>query len=173
MPRKSKVRGTASKKRGISNEQVGVFSAIDAFDRTLVEIAGLGPESLENLLPFKERFEEGSLLITDSKQAFVQFAKEAKISLDQVPAGKRTSKINNNLATINGLHGQLRHFFSCYRGVSTRHLQGYLDFFKYLHHLKYTTEYAMANNKMYNYSISSITKMLIKQIYSKMMPINL
>lgn len=57
MPRESKAIGTASKKRGIRNEQVGFLFAIDDSDRTLEEIAGLGSESVDNLLPFKDRFQ--------------------------------------------------------------------------------------------------------------------
>lgn len=173
MPRTSKKRGTGSTKRGISNELVGVFTAIDAMDRTLIEIAGVGPESLEKLLPFKGRFEDESLLITDSKQAYVQFSLAANMKLDQVPSGYKVSKRSNNLATINGLHGEIRNFIYPYRGVSIRHLQGYLDFFRYCKDLKYTTEYDQMDNKAYCFSISTLKKMLVQEIHSKEIPIDL
>ena len=124
MPRKSKKRGSASTKRGISNEQVGVFTAFDDVDRTLIEIAGLGPESLEKLLPYKERSKKGSLLVSESNPGYKQFAAAGGMSLDQLPFGARKNKINNNLATVNGLHGELRQFLSSYKGVSIRLYKG-------------------------------------------------
>src|SRR5690606_26575558 len=140
MPRLSKKR-TSSAKRGVSNHKVCILTAVDDTDRTLIEIAGLGPENIGMLLQFKERFEEKSLLITDSKAAFIEFATARKMKLDQIPSGFNVSNEGNNIATINGMHAQMRTFLRPYRGVSIRHLQGYLDLFRFFKDLRYTTEY--------------------------------
>ena len=84
MPRMSKKR-TGSAKRGLSNHKVCIFTAVDDNDHSLIEIAGLGPESIEMLSQFKERFEENSLLVTDSKSSFIEFAASRKMILRSNP----------------------------------------------------------------------------------------
>jgi transposase-like protein len=173
MPRYSKRNGNGSSKRGTSNHKVCVLTALDDKDNSLIEITGLGPESIEKLIVFKERFDENSLLITDSKAAFIEFASSRKMDLDQIPSGFKTSNRGNNISTINGLHSQIRLFLSPFKGVSTKHLQGYLDMFRFYKELRYTTEYKEMNNLTYCYSISDYKKMLIKDIYNKKMPVDL
>lgn len=172
MPRLSKKR-TSSAKRGVSNHKVCILTAVDETDRTLIEIAGLGPENKEMLLQFKERFEEESYLITDSKAAFIEFATTQKMKLDQIPSGFNVSNEGNNIATINGIHAQLRTFLRPYRGVSIRHLQGYLDLFRFFKDLRYTTEYPDMNTKTYRYVMPCFMKLLIDDVYKKKIPIDL
>ena len=52
-----------------------------------------------------------------------------------------TDDEGNNLATINSLHSELDYFLSGFRGVSTKHLQEYLDWFVYIKYLNYSKEY--------------------------------
>jgi transposase-like protein len=172
MPRMSKKR-TSSAKRGISNHKVCVFTAIDDQDHTLIEIAGLGPESIDMLKQFKERFDENSLLITDSKSSYIEFASSRNMELDQVPSGFRISNNGNNINTVNGLQSQLRTFLSPFRGVSIRHLQSYLNLFRYYKDLKYTTGYTNMNNKTYCYAMPHYTQIFINDIYNKQIPIDL
>lgn len=172
MPRLSK-RRNSSAKRGVSHHKVCVFTAIDDRDHTLIEIAGLGPETIDMLKQFEERFEEESLLITDSKASYIQFASSKKMVLDQVPSGFRVSNNGNNINTVNGLQSQLRIFLSPFRGVSIRHLQGYLNLFRYYKDLRYTTSYTDMNNKTYCYALPHFTQMIIADIYNKKIPVDL
>ena len=48
---------------------------------SLIEIAYLGPESIEMFSQFKERFEESSLLVTDIKSSFIGFVASRKMML--------------------------------------------------------------------------------------------
>lgn len=172
MPRMSK-RRTSSAKRGISNHKVCVFTAVDEHDHTLIEIAGLGPESIDMLKQFKDRFNEDSLLITDSKASYIEFAASRKMNLDQIPSGFRVSNNGNNISTINGMHSQIRTFFRPFRGVSIRHLQGYLDLFRFYKDLRYTTEYTNMKNKTYCYAMPHDTQIYIDDIYNKQIPVDL
>lgn len=172
MPRMPKKR-TSSAKRGISNHKVCIFTAVDENDHSLIEIAGLGPENIEMLLHFKNRFEENSSLVTDSKSAFIEFAASRKMTLDQIPSGFRVSNNGNNLSTINGMHAQIRTFLRPYRGVSIKHLQGYLDLFRYYKDLKYTTEYVEMNNRTYCYVMPFYKQIFFDDIYKKLIPIDL
>lgn len=48
--------------------------ATDSQDNMLFKISGLGEETTEMLMKHKDRFEEGSTLVTDSKRIFDKFA---------------------------------------------------------------------------------------------------
>ena len=62
-------------------------------------------------------------------------------NLKQIKSGAYTDDENNNLANINSLHQQLTLYLSNFRGVSTKHLQEYLDLFCFLKYLNWTIEY--------------------------------
>ena len=47
----------------------------------------------------------------------------------------------NTLANINSLHSQLANFLSTFHGVSTKHLQQYLDWFVFSKYQTYHVEY--------------------------------
>jgi len=172
MPRFSK-RRTSSAKRGISHHKVCVLTAVDENDHILIEIAGLGPETIDMLKQYEDRFEEKSLLITDSKASYIEFASSMKMNLDQVPSGFKVTNTGNNINTVNGLQSQLRTFLRPFRGVSIRHFQDYLNLFRYYKDLKYTTSYVEMNNKTYCYAMPHFTKMMIEDIYNKKIPIDL
>ena len=84
MPRFSKPRSSkGGSKRGISNHQVCIASAIDEYDNCFLEIAGAGPitsEQVKNI--FKDKAKEINCLITDCKSSYEKFAKENNINLE-------------------------------------------------------------------------------------------
>ena len=172
MPRYSKKR-TSSAFRGISHHKVCVMTANDCFDNMLFEISGLGPETTEMLMELKNRFKEGSSLTTDSKRTFDKFATELNMKHNYIPSGFHKSDSGHTLAALNGLHSELKTWLKRFRGVSTKHLQGYLDLFRYLKHLKYKVEYEQRVNETYCYSIPNNNTILIEDIYNKEIPIDL
>jgi ABC-type lipoprotein export system ATPase subunit len=64
-------------------------------------------------------------------------------------------------------------FVNAFRGVSIRHLQGYLNLFRYQKDLKYTISYSDMNNKTYCYTMPHFTQIVIDDIYNKKIPVNL
>lgn len=147
--------------------------AIDDQDHSLIEIAGLGPESIDKLMTFKDRFNKESLLVTDSKSAYIEFASANNMMLDQIPSGFKVSNIGNNISTVNGMQSQIRTFLSPFRGVSIKHLQGYLNMFRFYKDLRYTTDYTDMNNKTYRYAMPHYSSVFINDIYNKEIPIDL
>jgi len=69
------------------------------------------------------------------------YCKENNWNLKQIKSGTYTDEDNNNLASINSLHQQLTLFLSNFRGVSTKHLQEYLNLFCFLKYLNWITDY--------------------------------
>ena len=143
MPRFSKPRSSNNRnsKRGINNHQVCITSAIDEYDNFFLEIVGTGPiTSLEVEKAFSNKLNDVTCLITDCKSSYEKFAKDNSIRLEQVKSGTYKNDNGYSLGNINSLHSELATFISRFRGVSTKHLQHYLDWFSFQKIISYTTE---------------------------------
>lgn len=143
MPRISKRRqknGTG--KSGISKHTVCITSGVDEYDTMIFKIAGTSNVSSEMIKNSIGKYiEHGSKVITDCKSSYESIAKEYYWDLKQVKSKCYIDNEGNNLATINALHSELDYFLSGFRGVSTKHLQEYLDWFVYMKYLNYSVEY--------------------------------
>ena len=137
MPRYSKKRtSTQSPYRGISHHKICVVSSIDENDNLLLKITGLGRctiQMLEDSLGHK--LNNAKSINTDSASAYQYFCKNHNLKLQTVPSGFHSNG-RINIAEINGVHSQLETWFSKFRGVSTRHLQEYLNWFTYIFIMK-------------------------------------
>ena len=142
MPRASKPRSSkGGSKRGISNHQVCIASAIDEYDNCFLEIVGTGPITSEQVISvFNDKIEKIDCLITDCKSSYEKFAKENDINLEQIKSGTYVNNNGYSLGNINSLHSELATFLSHFKGVSTKHLQHYLDWFCFQKLINYTTE---------------------------------
>ena len=142
MPRFSKPRSSkGGSKRGISNHQVCIASAIDECDNCFLEVVGTGPITTEEVKKvFRRKVEQVKTFITDCKSSYESFIKGENIKLEQVKSGTYTNEKGYNLANINSLHSELATFLSRFRGVSTKHLQHYLDWFCLQKYINYTTQ---------------------------------
>lgn len=142
MPRASKHRSSkGGSKRGISNHQVCIASAIDEYDNCFLEIVGTGPITSEQIIDvFQDKTEKINCLITDCKSSYEKFAKENNIDLEQIKFGTYVNHNGYSLGNINSLHSELTTFLFNFKGVSTKHLQHYLDWFCFQKLINYTTE---------------------------------
>ena len=137
-PRPPRRRGKA-RKPGTSWEQVPVLTAVDRAGGRREQVVGYKDELAAVLLPW---IEPGSVLCTDALAGFRQVAREARSPHFVIPskATRRKSKEPRErwlaeavqgsfgLARVNALHAHLKSFVNMQaRGVSTRHLQGYLE----------------------------------------------
>ena len=143
MPRFSKKRGKSDKHKGIkgvSHHKVCVLTAIDSNDNCIAKITGLGSESVEKLSNYKDFFLPGSTIVSDSKSSNTRFAKTINCKCNLVPCGKHLTKEGNHINDINQIHQELKIMNVKYHGISTRHLQDYLNFKCFLKKLTYTIE---------------------------------
>ena len=153
MPRASKHRksnGTAT--RGISGHKVCITSAIDENDNMFLEIAGTGPVTstmIKNTL--SPKMGNIKCLITDCKSSYESEADINGWDLIQIKSSGYTDEYGNSLSNINSLHSNLSTFLSHFRGVSTKHLQGYLDWCIFDKYLNYSFE----DNKQFNEILKS------------------
>ena len=174
MPRKSRRNGQESRTAGISMEQVCILTAIDSYDNIFIKIVGLGPLSIDDLENnFSNWIEEKSILVTDSKSSYIQFAKNHNLILKQIPENKYTTRDGYHLGELNSLMSELDVLLLKCRGISTRHLQEYLDLFRFRKIIKYTIEYLRQNKEMYNYSLLQTTNIKNKNVCKKKMPVDI
>ena len=161
MPRYSKKRtSTTSQYRGISHHKICVVSSIDDNDNLLLEIVGLGrctTDMLKKSLGVK--LDNAKSVSADSASAYQEFCSEYKLVLNAIPSGFHSNDIFN-ISEINGIHSQLETWLSKFRGLSTRHLQEYLDWFVYI----FTMKKRFLLNKI---KTESYSKILINNNYIK------
>mgnify|MGYP000454625353 FL=1 len=133
MPRAPRKRGGDSVgKRGLSSEQVCIGTALDRTGNILIGMIGTGRVKYENL----KRFFEGhiaphSILCTDSAHGYGKLATQLDLEHKAIPSGKHIKGIYH-IQHINSLHSNFKAFLEKFRGVSTKHLNSYLMWFKWI-----------------------------------------
>ncbi len=174
MPRFSKPRSSkGGSKRGISDHQVCIASAIDEFDNCFLEIVGTGPitsDEVEKAL--KDKTGNISTLITDCKSSYEKFANDNDIKLEQVKSGTYVNWNGYSLGNINSLHSEWSTFLSNFRGVSTKHLQHYLDWFCFQKLINYTTKILKQPLTMMKKAIVKKCSITSKNVYDNSSGIN-
>lgn len=174
MPRASKPRqskGTTI--RGINNHKICILSALDENDHMFLEIAGNGvvtSNMVKNSLTPKMK--EVTKLITDCKSSYECEAKANKWNLKQVKSNGHVDDEGNNLANINSLHSGLTTFLSPFRGVSTKHLQGYLDWYIFYKYLQYSFDDNKQEQIILNKLIIEHTEITSNNMYDNQSGIN-
>lgn len=132
MPRKAYKRGTPSKYRGISKEQVCVLTALDINESIVIEPSCMGrPGSSDLLRVLSDIVKKESTIISDSFWGYNTLASYCKSKHIAIPTGKHSFG-KYNIQRINSIHSKLKSFIRSYKGVSTKYLSNYLYLFKYI-----------------------------------------
>lgn len=137
MPRYSKKRTSKGNGiKGISHHKVCVVSSIDENDNLLLKVAGLGRCTTDMLKEtLGQKLDNAKSINADSASAYQDFCEENYLTLNAIPSGFHSDGIFN-ISEINGVHSQLETWLCKFKGVSTRHLQEYLDWFTYIFTMK-------------------------------------
>lgn len=92
--------------------------------------------------------------------------------LNAIPSGFHSNGIFN-ISEINGIHSQLETWFSKFRGVSTRHLQEYLDWSVYIFAMKKRFLLNKIKTEYYSKILIDDNYIKSKDIFNIKMPIDL
>lgn len=128
MPRVPHKRGSESSKRGLSGDKVCIPCAVNENGFVKGKIVKLGTVSYEGLhvLFTPENVAENSVFITDECASYIRLARDLGADLIQIPTNQYELD-GYNIQRVNSFHSyfkkQINHI---YRGVSTKHLNGYL-----------------------------------------------
>ena len=121
-----------------------IIAAVDENDHMFMRIAGTGMESQDKLSQFSSFFAENSKIISDDRSSIINFAKDSHMKSDVIPSlgAKKRYKTDkgNSLSSVNQLHQEIEILKYRKRGVSTRHLQGYLNWIIFRKKIRYHFE---------------------------------
>lgn len=130
--RKARSRGDKALKAGISDEQVPVIVGCDRQGEMILGAAGRGRISLKDVeLVLGNRIDADATLCTDSHSSFRAFAKTNHIKYQPVNAskGERVVKKIYHIQHANNAHARLKNWMTRFRGVSTKRLDNYAQWF--------------------------------------------
>ena len=107
----SKHRGTPASKRGLSNQQVCIITAIQRFGHTIARTLNYGKPSSIDLLRFGECLESKSFVMLDgTKKVLISHESYDKF---------------NHLNTVNSFHKLIEERLQKYKGVASKYINRY------------------------------------------------
>lgn len=170
MPRPSKHRGGGSVD---PNHRVMTIWAIDENDNMVAKIVGLGPESREKIDKMLPRLKGCTTLVTDDKSCYESFARDNGFRHVQIKSGTYSNLQGDTMNEVNSLMSDFDTWACRCRGISTRHLQGYLDRFVFQKLLCYAKEAMDRPGAELRAVLSSSAAITCGEILKKAMPIDL
>ena len=145
MPRPSRKRGKQVKKRGISNEQVCVGTALDRQGNIIIELLCTGRVTANELGHlYSNRIGKHSILCTDSHKSYIQFATDMELEHKRIKRGRHKEDIYH-IQHVNSLHSKLKKWMFKFNGVATKYLNSYLKWYKWID--TFDTEKEIVKNK--------------------------
>ena len=131
LPRKGRRRGTKAKKRGISNDLVAVIVTADRAGQKELSVATLGrikKIDIENSIG--NRLCDKTILCSDSHVSYKGFAIDNSLEHHPIRADLKQYVKDGiyHVQHVNSMHNKLKRWLNNrFWGVSTKHLQGYLN----------------------------------------------
>lgn len=130
MPRRARHRGKEVHKRGLSREQICVMTGISDANATFFEVSGRGIVSRKGAMEaLRGRICAGAVVATDKAAAYVDVLRDLKVAVHEAYDSKDRSE--GTINRINTVHSLLDSFMARFKGVSTKHLGAYLDWFRW------------------------------------------
>jgi len=142
--RKGRKRGTKAKRRGVSNEQVAIIVTADRAGQHELSVATLGrikKVDIENSIG--KRVCDKTVLCSDSHVSYKGFAIDNTIEHHTIRADLKQYVKDRvyHVQHVNSLHNRLKKWLNeRFWGVSTKHLQQYMNWFRMKEALKGTVQ---------------------------------
>ena len=159
--------------KGTSHHKICIVAAIDEHDNMLFKIGGLGRESFQILNQYRKHFSDSTKIISDDSHSIQTFVSENGFKSDVIPSGAYVSPNGNTVSSVNELHAEVKNLIRQKHGVSTRHLQGYLDWIVFKKKLKYTLDMRKWRSETYMESMMEQIPFICRDIVKLPMPIDL
>ena len=136
MPRAPRKRGKGKndkKKRGISNDQICIETAIDRKGNILMGAVCNGRITTNDIVEFFDgKLGNDITFCVDSHKSYIGIKKDLNIELKQVPRGKSMLDSVYHLQYVNSLHSAFKRWLMPFNGVSSKYISNYLAWFKFL-----------------------------------------
>ena len=142
LERKPKKRGEKASKAGISDQKIAVIATCDRSrnkDFKVTTTGRIGKKDLEKV--GKGKLDKASVLCTDSHRSYGAFAKENTFTHKKFNASKGQRAVDKvyHVQNVNTMDMRLRKFMKSFKGVATKYLQNYLNWFLVLAKIKNQT----------------------------------
>ena len=158
---------------GTSHHKICIVAAIDEHDNMLFKIGGLGRKSFQILNQYRKHFSDSTKIISDDSHSIQTFVSKNGFRSDVIPSGAYVSPNGNTVSSVNELHAEAKNLIRQKHGVSTRHLQGYLDWIVFKKKLKYTLDMRKWRSETYMESMMEQIPFICRDIVKLPMPIDL
>lgn len=136
MPREPIKSVRTNEKRGISNDKICVFCAVEPKGNVVSRITNLGNPTIQDAhIAFDNRIETGTEIVTDKKSCYRKFAKQNELDLVQIKMKRRHNELTEeqpkffcryHIQHINSYHSGLKTFIAAYKGISSKYLDNYI-----------------------------------------------
>ena len=120
----SKHRGTPASKRGLSNQQVCIITAIQRFGHMIARTLNYGKPSSIDLLRFGECLESKSFVMLDGSNSYNELL-ESKNCTKKVLISHESYDKFNHLNTVNSFHKLIEERLQKYKGVASKYINQY------------------------------------------------
>jgi len=130
MPRRARKRGKEIRRRGISNEQICVATAIDRNNNIILEMickGRVGYRDLERL--YGGHIDNEAIICTDSHKSYIRFGRDLNLDHKRIMRDHHKNGIYH-INHVNSLHSQFKKWMGRFNGVSTKFLANYLHWFQ-------------------------------------------
>lgn len=119
-------RGGSIHKRGLSKEQVCVYTGVNRNGLSIAKAGNLGFANKQKMHEiFDDRLKPGSYLCTDGLRSYADLAKTNNLNHIPIKGGKARKGIYH-IQNLNRYHRGLKDFLNRFNGVSTKYLDHYL-----------------------------------------------
>ena len=130
LPRKARHRGKQVRRRGLSREQICVMTGVSDTNAAFFEVSGRGAVSRKRAAEaLRDRIGAGAVVATDKAAVYIDVLRDLKVASHESydPKDRSEGTINR----INTIHSLLHSFMARFKGVSTKRLGAYLDWFRW------------------------------------------
>lgn len=111
-----------------------ISTAVDYKGSILFRISGYGGESSNKYQKHIDYYDENCKIISDESSTILKFAKQNNFKCITLKEGYHKTKDGKHISDVNSLHSDLKNLIRNKRGVSLRHLQGYLNWIVFKRH---------------------------------------
>ena len=136
MPREPRKRGKGKKdkkKRGISSDQLCIETGIDRKGNIVMGAVCNGRITTNKIVSFFDgKLGEDVTFVVDSHRSYEGIKKNLDVELKQVPRGKSMLDSVYHLQHVNALHSGFKRWLMPFNGVSSKYINNYLAWFKFL-----------------------------------------
>ena len=125
---KARKRGGVASKRGLSNEQVCIVTAVQRGAHSIAQVTNMGNPTAQDILKISNNIQSNSMVWVDGKTSYDNLIKYRQCEARVMETYKSYTTIDH-LNNVNAFHTLIQKRYKRYGGVATKYLNRYLALF--------------------------------------------